>query len=284
MGRAGDAVGDPVEDVKLLDCDLVDLVEDINAGDIESVSFDDIDELIDSGVASEADISVRDLVLTEHSLDGILVDVCQIDGLGDADTALFFLLEGDVGGLLVEPDSEPFKLLLNELLVGDGLERVEHDEDEVAGTGHSDNLLTTTLTVLGTLDDTGEIEELDTGALVVDDAGHAGEGCELVCGDGRVCVGELVQQGGLADTREAHETDTGVTGLCNVETFAGTTSGALAAGGDELTTELGELGLENTKMEGGCLVALCARHLVLDILDLLKNGHCVSLSICCCCW
>lgn len=230
MSRARDTVGDSIKDIELLDSDLVDLIEDIDAGDIKSVAFDDINQFIHCSVAAEADIRIRDLVLVEHGLHSLLVDVSQIDSLGDADTALLFLLERNVGGLLVEPDPEPLELLLNEFLVGHRLERVENDQNEVASASNSNNLLTTTLAVLGTLDDTGKIEELDTRTLVVDNARHAGKGGEFVGSDRRVGVGELVQQSGLADAREPYKAHTRVTGLCNVETFASTTARPLAAG------------------------------------------------------
>ena len=38
------------------------------------------------------------------------------------------------------PDSEPLELLLNQSLVGDGLDGVEHDDDAVARTRRGDNL------------------------------------------------------------------------------------------------------------------------------------------------
>ena len=58
------------------------------------------------------------------------------------------------------------ELLFEQLLVGDGLARVEDDQDERARSRRSDDALAATLAVLGALDDTGEVQELDLGALV----------------------------------------------------------------------------------------------------------------------
>jgi hypothetical protein len=48
------------------------------------------------------------------------------------------------------------------------LHGIEDNQDEVACAAHSDNLPTATLAILGTLDDTGKIEELNLGAVVND--------------------------------------------------------------------------------------------------------------------
>ncbi|MBE3049327.1 hypothetical protein IMZ48_43875 [Candidatus Bathyarchaeota archaeon] len=51
------------------------------------------------------------------------------DGAGDVEAALFLLLEGDVGGRLVDADAEALELRLDDALVGEGLVDVEDDED-----------------------------------------------------------------------------------------------------------------------------------------------------------
>jgi hypothetical protein len=51
---------------------------------------------------------------------------------------------------------------------------VQHDNDEIAGAGHCDDLLTSTLAVLGALDDTWEIEQLYLGSFELEDTGDAG--------------------------------------------------------------------------------------------------------------
>ena len=52
MGRDGNSVGDLADDVELLNADLVDLVQDVDAGDVGPVSFNHIDQLVRGGVAS----------------------------------------------------------------------------------------------------------------------------------------------------------------------------------------------------------------------------------------
>ena len=46
-----------------LDGDLIDLVQQVDAGDVGPVSLDDIDEVVGRGVVPQCDVSVVDLVL-----------------------------------------------------------------------------------------------------------------------------------------------------------------------------------------------------------------------------
>lgn len=52
----------------------------------------------------------------------------------------------------------------------------------MASLGHCDDLTTTTFTIFGTLNDTGEIENLNFRTVVQHLAGNGCQGCELVCG------------------------------------------------------------------------------------------------------
>ena len=92
-----------------------------------------------------------------------MVDVGERDSAGDVEAALVLLLEGDVGGLLVDADAEALELRLDDALVGQGLVDVEDDEDEVARLGDGDDLATAAAAVLGAFDDTGEIDNLEGG-------------------------------------------------------------------------------------------------------------------------
>jgi hypothetical protein len=88
--------------------------------------------------------------------------------------------EVDVGGLLVEADASRLQLRLEDRLVRVRLGGVEHHEDQVGGFGDGNDLPPATLALRGPLDDSGQIEQLDLGALVVDYAGDTGERREFV--------------------------------------------------------------------------------------------------------
>ena len=55
--------------------------------------------------------------------------------------------------------------------------------------------------------------------LVADDAGHRGEGGELVGRHLRVHPRQVTEQGGLPHRREAHKPDTGITSFGHIKTW-----------------------------------------------------------------
>lgn len=118
-----------------------------------------------------------------------MVDVGQRNSTRNGNTTLILLLENNVGGLLVNSDTEPFQFGFDDLLVDQRLVHVEDNENEVAGLGYGNDLSTTTFTILGTLDNTRKIENLDFGAVVHHLSGHGGQSCKFV---GRGCRRLLV--------------------------------------------------------------------------------------------
>ena len=67
-----------IDDIQLLNADLIDLVEDINTRHIDSVSLNRVDQLVNSGIASEMNISVGKLVLFANGNHGIVFHVCHL--------------------------------------------------------------------------------------------------------------------------------------------------------------------------------------------------------------
>lgn len=51
-----------IQQLQLLYTDLVNLVDHIDAWHVHSVAFNHIDQVIDGGVASEMQVSIRDLI------------------------------------------------------------------------------------------------------------------------------------------------------------------------------------------------------------------------------
>lgn len=96
----------------------------------------------------------------------------QRNGAGDGNTTLVLLFEHDVGRLLVDSDSKSLQFGFDNLLVDQGLVDVEHDENEVASFGHGNDLSTTTLTVLSSLNNTRKVKNLDLSSVVHDLSGQ----------------------------------------------------------------------------------------------------------------
>ena len=108
------------------------------------------------------------------------VDLRELDRGGHGDASLLLLLDHDVGRRAVQPDAEPVKLALDNELVGERLGDVEDNEKAAAGARNGDDLTTTTLAVLGTLNDTRQVKHLKLRALVLHNTRHARQRGELV--------------------------------------------------------------------------------------------------------
>lgn len=116
-------------------------------------------------------------------------DIRQGNSRSNGNTALVLLLEGDIGRRLIDPDPKALHFSLDNPLINQGLIDIEDNEDQIARLGHRNDLSSTTLTILGTLDNTGQIEDLDLGSVVHHLSGDRGESCELVRGS---CISQHV--------------------------------------------------------------------------------------------
>lgn len=157
---------DLIENVKLVKGNSIDLVESIEARDVLAVSFDNVDNIVFCGITLDKDVSIVNTVLLQDCLDGLVTHTVSIHHAGNGNTSLVLSLKVDLRRTLVEPNSEAFQLMLDDLLVPHGSGGVKHDDDEITRAGHCDDLLTATLSVLGTLNDTRQIQQLDLGSLV----------------------------------------------------------------------------------------------------------------------
>jgi hypothetical protein len=137
---------------------------------------------------------------------------------------------------------------------------VKYDADEIASATNSDNLSTASLSVLRSLDDTGQIKQLNLGTLVIDDSGYARECRELVRCNLREGASQLCQQSGFAYGREANEANTGVSCFGNVKPFTSTTTTS-TFGHQKLSLVLCKFSFEDSQVLAGCFVLLGASHL-----------------------
>jgi len=149
-------MGDFVENVELFNGDRVNLVEHIKAGNVDAIALDDINELIHGAVLSEGDIAVADSVLVQNGTNSVVSHLGHghAVSLDDMGTATILSLECDCGSSAVETDTEALKLALNNALICHRLLAIKHDQNERASARNTDDLLTTTFTVLGAFNDT----------------------------------------------------------------------------------------------------------------------------------
>ncbi len=69
-------------------------------------------------------------------------------------------------GYLVEPDAKPFQLGLHDAFVCHGFGRIQHNQNQITCARRGNDLPPTTFAILGALNDTRQIEQLDFATLV----------------------------------------------------------------------------------------------------------------------
>ena len=103
-----------------------------------------------------------------------MTDMAQRDGIRDADPTFVLLLEDNVWRILVDSDTKALEFVFDNSFVSEGFVDIENNEDKMARLRNSDDLTATTFAVLGSLDDTGQIEHLDCSAVVLDLTRYSG--------------------------------------------------------------------------------------------------------------
>ena len=74
----------------------------IYAGNVHPISLNNVDQIIRRAIRlSNGHIGIGKLVLAQHGLDLVVVDVRQGNGVSDSNPPLFFFAHSDVGWLLV---------------------------------------------------------------------------------------------------------------------------------------------------------------------------------------
>lgn len=121
-----------------------------------------------------------------------MVDMGQGDSARDINASFVLFLEDDIWRLLIDSDAEPFQFVFDDLLVRQWLVNVQNNENKMASSGDRDDLSSTTFAILGTLDDSGQVEHLNLSSIIGDLAGYSRQRRELVSGSCRRQSGSRV--------------------------------------------------------------------------------------------
>ena len=214
------------------------------------------------------------LLLGQDRLDHVVGQVGVVEGAAhDPDAALGLLLEHELGRVLVEADPEALELVLDFLLVGERLERVEDEQDQVAGARDADDLLAAALAVLGALDDAGQVEQLDGGPVLLVLAGDAGQRRELLGRHLRLHVRHLLHQRRLAHRGEADHRHAAVARLRHVEALAAALLRRLGLVRDDLRLQFRQPRFQQSQVVFSRFVFLRPFHFLLDLSDFLMKRH-----------
>lgn len=87
--------------------------------------------------------------------------------------------------LFVESDSESLEFVFDDFFVLHGPSGVEDDNDEIAGSGHCNDLSSSSFSVFGSFDDSRQIQQLYFSSFVIQHSWYTGERGELICCDFR---------------------------------------------------------------------------------------------------
>lgn len=169
----------PVNHVQLFDGDLINLVENVDAGYVYPIALDDVYEFVDSGITPEGDVCRVDPVLIAHGTDLVVINLSQGHGVGDIETAALLPFERDVWWCLVQADAEALQFVLDDFLVRQWFQDVEDDENQLCRPRGGNDLFSSTLAVLGALNDTRQIQYLNLGTFVVEHARNCRQGGKL---------------------------------------------------------------------------------------------------------
>eukprot|EP00968_Pinguiococcus_pyrenoidosus_P000367 scaffold24_cov245-Pinguiococcus_pyrenoidosus.AAC.19 len=263
----------------VLDGELIDHVEAVDGGDVlprplgSHGGLHHVDELVHRVVPSHEHVAL-DAIFLQHLPGHVSIHALRLrHELGVAQAAAILELERDIRRRLVQPDAEAIQLMLDLELMTHGLGRVQHDEDEVARSRRADDLATSALAVSRALDDPRQVQDLDLRAAIVQGARDGRQRGELVSGRLGERAGEGRHERRLAHRGESHQSHARVAGLAHVEATASALRAAGPLGLQQLSLELGQLGLDEAQVPRGGLVLLRARILRLQICDLLLGGR-----------
>mmetsp|Transcript_11487 Transcript_11487/g.20786 ORF Transcript_11487/g.20786 Transcript_11487/m.20786 type:complete len:266 (+) Transcript_11487:198-995(+) len=180
VGADGAVVRQLVQDVELLQRDLVHLVDSVDAGDVDAAALDHVHQLVHAAVLLEVHVRVVDAVLGAHRLHVVQVQLGVRHVGGKRQAALVLLLEHQPRRPLVQPDAKTLQLVLDELLVCDGLEAVQHDDNQITRARGGDNLPAATLAVFCAFNDSRQVQKLNLCASIADDPGNTSQSGKLV--------------------------------------------------------------------------------------------------------
>jgi len=85
LSADGDIMGESVKQVKLFNCNRVNLIENVDARNVNTVSFNDINQVIHRGVTFEIDITVGDSVLVKNGSNRVISHLFVLKSMGSRD-------------------------------------------------------------------------------------------------------------------------------------------------------------------------------------------------------
>lgn len=139
-----------------------------------------------------------DLVLEKDVLDYFLVEMGQGLGAVQFDASELGDRDADIRGAFVQTDTHLLELSADLHLLLLGLGCLQDHQHHIGVLCHCDDLSSLALALRSSFNNSREIQKLNFGIIIVDDARNAGEGGELVGSAEGSSVGDAREESGLA--------------------------------------------------------------------------------------
>jgi len=101
LTRNGHVMLNLIQNIQLIQSQCINLIQRVQTGNVLSVSFDDIDDVIFSSIAFQADVSIVNSVLFQNGFYRIISDSISVDHSWNGDTSLVLSLELNIGWAFV---------------------------------------------------------------------------------------------------------------------------------------------------------------------------------------
>jgi len=110
VGRDEDVIWDLVKEVEFLNSDLIDFIDDVEGGNVDSVAVNRIYEIIDSAFASEDNFGIVQFILPHDISDGLIThaDVGSYSSIDHDTSSLVVGSNNDIRFLPVDSDADAF--------------------------------------------------------------------------------------------------------------------------------------------------------------------------------
>lgn len=86
---------DFVQNIQLFHRNFIDFVKNVKTWDVDSISLNDINEVVDIAVIIEIDVSTDELVLSGNELDGFVTNAECLGILDNSESTLLYIFDFD---------------------------------------------------------------------------------------------------------------------------------------------------------------------------------------------
>ena len=184
----------------------------------------------------DQNVSIMDFVFWKDVFYFFLIQVCEGLCTVESDTSELCWGNLNLRWRFVQSDTDflQFSWDLNSVLFG--FCSIQDHQDKIRIFGNGNDLSSSTFSFSGTFNDTGKIQKLDFGIIVVDDTRNAGQGGKFISCWEWLSVSDGAEESGFTDRGETNHAYSGVTESAD---FKSLSFGVFAFGFEKLGSQFG---------------------------------------------